>query len=298
MRTQLSRRAIPALLIAAIAVFGLAGTAQAKLTGNYTKFAQCPFSNLEVKKCLFAVTKSGEVVLGSKKVPIVNPVTLQGGAGAANEEGLAKFFAASNGVSLSKTPQPVPGGLAGLVNCKEISNFILRTSCEWTFENGLTGLNSTLELARPASEIVVSENNLAAESGVALKMPVKFHLENPFLGSSCYVGSSGTPVIWNLTTGTTAPPPPNTPITGKAGFVEFLEEGRIAVSKEATLVDNAWSAPGATGCGGFLVELLLNPIINAAAGLPAAAGKNTAILNNELNIASAAAVRKNNAENP
>jgi hypothetical protein len=76
------------------------------------------------------------------------------------------------------------------------------------------------------------------------------------------------------------------------------EEGRIAVSKKAVLVDDAWSAPGATGCGGLLVELIIDPIINSAAGVPAAAGKNTAILKNELNIASAAAVRKNNAENP
>jgi hypothetical protein len=238
------------------------------------------------------------VVLGSKKVPIVNPVTLQGGTAAPNEEGYAAFVAATNGITLSKTPQPVPGGLAGIVNCKEIKDFFLRLSCEVTFENGVTGLNSTLELAKPASEIVVSENNLAAEEGVALKMPIKVHLENPFLGSACYVGSSSNPIIWNLTTGTTAPPGPNKPITGKAGFIEFLEEGRIAVSKEAVLVDNAWAAPGASGCGGFLVELLLNPVINSAAGLPAAAGKNTAILKNELNIASAAAVRKNNAENP
>jgi len=39
------------------------------------------------------------------------------------------------------------------------------------------------------------------------------------------------------------------------------------------LVDNAWAAPGASGCGGFLAELLLNPIVNASPGLPAAAGK-------------------------
>ncbi len=298
MRTRSSKgRAFAALLIAALAVFGLATTAQAKLTGNYVKFGQCPYKNLEVKKCILSVTNSGEVVLGSKKVPIVNPVTLQGGAGK-QVEGNAPFFAASNGITLSKTPQPVPGGLAGIVNCKEIKDFFLRLACEVTFENGLTGLNATLELARPATEIVVSENNLAAEEGVALKLPVKTHLENPFLGSGCYVGSTGSPLTWNLTTGTTAPPAPNKPISGKAGFIEFLEEGSIAVSKEAVLVDNAWSAPGASGCGGFPAELILNPIINAASGLPAAAGKNTAILKNTLNIAAAAAVRLNDAENP
>jgi len=275
----------------------LTASAQAKLTGNYTKFAQCPYPNTEVKKCIYSTTNSGEVVLGSKKVPIVNPVVLQGGYGKA-VEGFAPFFGASNGVTLSKVAQPVPGGLAGLVNCKEISEPFLRFSCELTFENGLTGLNSTLELAKPASEIRISENNLAVEAGVALKLPVKVHLENPFLGSSCYVGSSSTPLKWELTSGETSPPGPNTPIKGSAGELEFLEEGRILETKGAVLVDNAWSAPGASGCGGFLIELLLNPIINAAAGLPAAAGHNTAILKNTVFVASAVAVRKNNEENP
>ena len=56
------------------------------------------------------------------------------------------------------------------------------------------------------------------------------------------------------------------------------------------LVDNAWAAPGVSGCGGFLVELALNPIVNASSGLPSAAGKNTAILNNTIDVTSTAAL--------
>jgi hypothetical protein len=272
--------------------------AQAKLTDNYIKFAECPYSNLEVRKCLYSVTESGEVVLGSKKVPIVNPVTLQGGVGVVGEDEFAQFYQASNAVTLSKSPQPVPGGLAGLVNCKEISNVLLKISCEAALESGVTGASSTLELAGPASGIRVSENHLAGEFETALEIPVKIHLENPFLGSNCYVGSSSSPIIWKLTSGETSPPVPNKPIRGNAGEIEFLEEGRIVESKNATLVDNSWSAPGASGCGGPLVELLLDPVVNASAGLPAAEGKNTAILVNTINVAAAAAVRKNNAENP
>jgi len=302
MSTQSKGRALTALLLTALAALSFAGVAQAKLTGNYTKFVNCPYTNTEVRKCIYNVTESGEVVLGSKKVPIVNPVTLQGGYGEAIEEKegaeFAKFYAATNGITLSKTPQPVPGGLAGIVNCKEIKDFLLRISCEVTFENGLTGLNSTLELAKPASDIRISENNLAGETGTAMQLPLKIHLENPFLGSSCYVGTSAAPVIWNLTSGETNPPAPNTKISGSSGEIEFLEEGRILVAKNNKLVDNAWAAPGVNGCGGFLVELLLNPIINSASGLPAAAGKNTAILKGTLNVASALAVAKNNKENP
>src|ERR1700760_3491862 len=200
----------------AIAVMALPALASAH-TGEFARFNNCPSTNAEVEVCLTSTITSGEVVLGSKKVPIVNPVTLQGGAGTANAEGISKFYGATNGETLTKAPQPVPGGLSGLVNCKEISNWFLRGSCEVVFENGLTGVNSTLELAKPASEIQFSEFALLFQFGTALKLPVKVHLENPLLGSSCYVGSSSSPIWFNLTTGTTAPPAPNKPITGSVG---------------------------------------------------------------------------------
>jgi hypothetical protein len=299
MQKHRARFVCSAMLAVALAALGLVGTAQAKLTGEFTKFAQCPYTNSETRKCIYSLTESGEVVLGSKKVPIVKPVTLQGAIGVVDPETeLAKFYAATNGVTLSKTPQPVPGGLAGLINCKEIKEPFLRFSCELTFENGLTGLNSTLELAKPASDIRLSEFRIAAEEGVGMILPVKVHLENPFLGSSCYVGSSSSPIIWNLTSATTSPPPPNVPISGFGGEGEFLEGGRIVKLNDNKLVDNAWAAPGASGCGGFLVELILNPIINAAAGLPAKAGLNTAILKGDVYSSPVGAVKKNNEENP
>jgi hypothetical protein len=299
MQMQRTKAVATALLAVALIALGLAGTAQAELTGAFTRFAQCPYKNTEVRKCIHSLTESGEVVLGSKKVPIVNPVTLQGGAGPVDEvTEMAKMFAATNGVTLSKTPQPVPGGLAGLVNCKEIKEPILRAACELALETGPTGLNSTLELARPASEVLLSEFRIAAEEGVGLVMPVKVHLENPFLGSNCYVGSEGSPITWNLTSATTSPPPPNTPISGFGGEGEFLEESRIVALKNNKIVDNAWAAPGASGCGGFLVELILDPIINAAAGLPAKAGTNTAILKSTVSSSPAVTVKKNDEENP
>jgi len=249
-------------------------------SGLYSEFNYCPSTNPEVAGCLYSVTNSGEIVLGSKKVPIVNPVVLQGGVGAANETtGAQKFFGATNGVTLSKAAQPVPGGLTGLVNCKEISLGWLRASCEAIFENGLTGVNSTLELAKPASEIKINERNILFSNGVGLSLPVKVHLENPLLGSTCYIGSSSSPMVWNLTTGKTSPPPPNKSISGTIGKTEFVgEDEGILRLNGATFVDNAWAAPGATGCGGFLVEYILDPIINSSVGVPAAAGKNTAIL--------------------
>jgi hypothetical protein len=291
------RRAVgTALLAVALAALGLAGSAQAKLTGNYTKFAQCPYLNTEVKKCLYSTTTSGEVVLGKKKVPIEKPVVLQGGLGAVGEDEFATaFYAASNGITLSKAPQNVPGGLLGIVPDAS-SPFLVKALIKFFLENSLTGVNSTLELAKPASAIRVSETNLAGEIGVALEMPVKVHLENPFLGKNCFVGSESSPIIWKLTSGTTAPPGPNKAITGSAGKLEFLEEGRILELKAAKLVDNSWSAPKAAGCGGIL-SFLVTPIITAQLGTTTA-GNNTAILNNDVFVGNGAAIRKNNTENP
>jgi hypothetical protein len=285
------------LVVVAIVVsaLGLASGASAH-TGIWARFNNCPSTNKEVFKCLQSITNGGKIVLGKKTVPIVNPVTLQGAysQGKEKEEHFyERFFGATNGETLSKTAQPVPGGLSGLVNCKEITLTWLRVSCEGIFENGLTGVNATLELAKPATEIVVSEENLAFGEGLAFQLPVKVHLENPLLGSTCYIGSSSTPIIWNLTTGKTSPPPPNKPISGSPGTLNFLEEGAVTEFVKTNLVDNGWSAPGASGCGGFLVEYILDPIINASVGVPAAAGTNTAALeNNRITVAQAAAVNE------
>ncbi len=297
MRNRRKAMAVAAALAVAVSMFAVTSSASAKLTGEYTRFQFCPFTNAEVKRCLHSVNDGGFVVLGSKKVPIVNPVTLQGGYPVVEEGEFAKFVAATNGVTLSKAAQPVPGGLAGLVNCPEISNFILRALCKATFENGLTGVNSILELARPASEIEISETHLSEAEGVALKLPVKIRLENPFLGSNCYVGSESAPVWWELTSGTTNPPKPNGPITGAPGEIEFIDGGRILKLTGTELVDNAWAAPKTSGCGGIF-SFILDPIVSSSSGLPAAAGTNTAVLENTVHISSALAVKKNNEENP
>lgn len=286
-----------AMLVAILGMLAFAGGASAKLTGEFKQFEFCPYTNPAADRCLKSLTTGGEVVLGSKKVPIVNPVTLQGGYTVPNAETFSSLIAATNGITLSKTPQPVPGGLAGLVNCNEIGIGFIRAACEAVFENGLTGVNSTLELAKPASEIKISESHLAEQIGVALILPLKIRLENPFLGSNCYVGSNSAPVFWNLTTGTTAPPKPNGPISGGIGTIKFLEGGEILRLTGAKLVDNAWAAPAANGCGG-LFSFIIDPIVNSSSGLPAAAGKNTAILVNTIHEATAEGVRFNDESNP
>ncbi len=264
-----------------------AGSAAAKEpTGDFAVFKQCPRFTAGVELCLFSQTIGGEVTLNKQTVPITNTITLQGGVTTNEATEAETFVGALNGETLSKTPEKVPGGLLGLVKCNEIKGEGLlekaaRLACEWTFENAVTGVNAVTELARPASEIGISTSNLVNSEGVALSLPVKVRLENPFLGGECYIGSSAKPITLNLTTGTTSPPAPNKPISGKVGEITFKDKFEFTEITNNTLVDNAFAAPEATGCGGLFAGLI-DPLIDSKIGLPSAAGHNTAIQNNTI----------------
>jgi len=277
--------AVP-LALTATAPTALAVTHHPK--GEFAPFADCPLSNPATIACVLGKTEGGEFVVGKETVPIAKVITLQGGIGASGEKEV--FIGAEDGNTLSKTPQKVPGGLAGLVKCNEISNLIERIACEIVFENGVTGVNATTELAAPASSIGVNENNLIEETGTALSLPVKVHLENPFLGSSCYIGSNAHPVVIELTTGTTSPPPPNKPIKGSIGEPVLGPGGSILTLKNNKLVNNSFAAPGVEGCGGVF-SFLIDPIVDLKLGVPSTAGHNTAILTGTLSLANAEAVK-------
>lgn len=266
-----------AMLVAALTTLAFAGTAAAKLTGEFAKFKFCPYDDPKVDRCLYSVTTDGEVVLGNIRVPVEKEVVLQGGYTEADASTFSTFIAATNGITLSEASQSVPGGLAGIVPDSS-SPPLVKALTEAFFENSLTALTSTLELAKPASAIQISENHLAEQIGVALKLPVKVHLENPFLGESCYVGSSTSPIVWELTTGITKPPKPNEPIKGGVGDTIFLARGEVLRLVDTELVDNAWAAPSATGCGGVLAPLI-NPLVNSQL-MTATAGHNTTRLVN------------------
>jgi hypothetical protein len=302
-------RSLPAALVA---VFVLGSPAGASAhSGMWAAFNYCPVAIPEAHKCQNTDIYGGIATVGKKTVPIVNPVTFQSGYTLTEKDlGIShRRFSygvpATNGVTLSKTPEPVPGGLLGLLPPSSSPPAVRQLSAYYV-EHNLTAVNSTVELAEPPNEIIIDENTLLTEEGLATQMKVKLHLENPFLGSSCYIGSNSSPLIWNLTTGRTAGlwedsfnnepwearsiPLPNRPIAGTSGSAFITEETYIAGLTGAEVVDNGWSAPAATGCGGALAPLV-DPIIDAATGLPAPAGENTIRLKFNLSIATSVAVR-------
>lgn len=258
-------------------------------TGDFARFNQCPRFTAGVNLCFYSNVYGGKVTLNKQTVPInadkKHEIVLQGGIIQEEEPPFKEsFVGALNGETLSKTPQNVPAGLTGLVNCTEIKGEgllkilaeLAKATCKEVFENKVTGVQAVTELARPASEIQISKRNLLAEEGVALALPVKIKLENPLLGSECYIGSSTTPVMLNLTTGETHPNPPNTGIHGYVGVIAEKDEFEFIEIPKNLLVNNEFSAPGATGCGGIF-SIFLDPIINSKIGLPSVDGKNTVI---------------------
>jgi hypothetical protein len=280
--TNSSRRFVMVAALVALAALGMASSAMAEPKGEFAVFKQCPIGTEGLKGCVVSRTESGEIKIGSTAVPIVATQTLQGGFGEPNAEGSQPFYGAKNGETFSKTAQKVPGGLLDFVKCNEIKNIIVKIACEAVFENGLTGVNAVTELAKPASDIYFNEGVLELEAPFppyppALTLPVKIKLENPLFGSECYIGSNSEPIELSLTTGATSPPAPNKSIHGKLGELTSKSEGEILVIKHNTLVGNAFAVGKAHGCGLLGV---LDGLIESKLGLPSAAGKNTAILNN------------------
>ncbi len=270
MRTSKVGSVLSAIVSAALVVLLVPTTALAgKPKGEYAVFNDCPLATAGVTECVYAQFSSGELALGSLRVPIAHTITLQGGlivVGASET-----FVNPTEGQTLSPTAQEVPGGLIGLPGHGSES----------------TAFSIAMELA---GSVALSRVNLAGETGTALKLPVRVHLKNVFLGEVCYIGSATAPVVLNLTTGATSPPKPNLPIHGTAGEAESKEGGNLLVYKNDSLVDNSFSSPTPKGCGG-IQESLIVPVLDSKYGWPASSGHDTAILTGTSKFASAEAVK-------
>lgn len=250
-----------AVVAGALAAFAmLSPAAQAKKPDpGYEQFAGCPSpftENAKIVTCLRSEITGGNFKMGNKNVPIEKTMVLTGGV-----ENEFKGFAFNSEGGLSKVKQKVPGGIIGLTGLTWLAEFL-----------GIEALTlyATTELA---GQVQILNN------GAQVTLPIKVHLENStgVLGSSCYVGSNSNPITLHLTTGTTSPPGPNTPISGHEPTFSFEPVREIFKGTGGLYVDNAFSAPGASGCVltlfGF-IPISLNGLVNLQSGLPAAAGTN------------------------
>lgn len=272
---------------ATVAGLGLAGSASAAgPTAPFTAFDKCPYTNTAVQSCLRTSVTSGSFKLGNAAVPINTSILLQGGFSRTGDgPNDFKFYDAVGAKTLQEVPLDVPGGLLGLVIPSEITSIPILGPLFTAAVNSVNGVTATAQKVGP---IGFSFDNFNSGAGPAVSLPIRVHLENPFLGAKCYIGSADNPVTLNLTTGTTSPAAPNTPITGSSGTISFTDYG--LESTGASLVDNAFGAPGASECGPFGFRWAVTPIVNLKEGLPASPGKNTAIMTGDLKLADASQV--------
>ncbi len=267
MRPSTQRRWL-ALACAAIACLALAGASSAGAEINkgkinkedFLRFINCPTS--EGKICTYGETLSGEFKMGSKSVPITNPTILQGGFEAEGFGAYPLIPPRFGALTLSKTPQPVPGGLTGL--SEEVGGPVYATA-------ELAGI----PMLKPTA--------LGFGEGKAIELPIKVHLENELLGPNCYIGSDAEPVVIALWDGTTEPPAGIEPMQGAIGTIKAMDKNKIAEFEGNKLVGNTFEAPAAKNCGtSALTEPVITALVNTAEGLPSAPGKNVAVLEGNL----------------
>lgn len=246
-----------AAVFAVAAMFAAAAQAKTPAPG-YEQFAGCP-SKEEVPTiatCITTTIVGGHFHMGNKEVPIENPMTLSGGLVSG---GTQLVFNSKGG--LTPVKQKVPGGVIGL------------TGLTWLFEF----LGSEALTLYAVTELAGTPGSPLANP---VTLPIKVHLINGVLGNNCYVGSNSSPINLALTFGTTSPPPPNEPISGKSPTLKNDSVTHILHLKEGVLVDNSFAAPGANGCVltlfGF-IPISINGLVNSASGLPAAAGTNETV---------------------
>lgn len=251
---------------ALIALAALAPSALAKTPApGYERFAGCPSSdeNPIVEACTRSVVKSGHLQMGSKDVPITNPIVLSGGIDGDLE---GPLFANSKG-GLTPVKQLVPGGVIGLTGLDWLVNFL-----------GIEALKLYAVTELAGAPVLTSEE---------LTLPIRAHLINPVLGNNCYVGSFSNPIVLKLTTLTTNPPAPNKPISGTPPTPGFDASTGVFTLSNGTFVDNSFAAPGASGCVltlfGF-IPVSINGLVNSQSGLPAAAGTNETVQNFDLEV--------------
>ncbi len=231
-----------------------AGSATAATTAN---FSDCPRSAPDIASCVNVQSTSGSMTIKGFTVPIGTSFELRGAfVFDASDPSGTRFIPPVGKTGIFAKPVQVPGGLLGI-----------------DFPIPGNAVTATVQLAGPTSAIKVDANTFT------VSMPVKLALTNPIIGPGCQIGSTSSPVRLNMIVGTTAPPAPNRPITGRVGTFDFSNPAYIAV-RGNTNVDNSFSVPGASNCGIGLG--LINSIVNAKLKLPSAGGNNTLIINNDI----------------
>jgi len=238
-------RAVVAAVVAAMAFMVGAGVAQAAFPDQ----TGCTSGSF----CVDVQNRSGNFNIKGFNVPLHESLEIRGML-VPNGTEIPDFVPPAGTNGFFARPERVPGGLLGI---------------EWIPGTSVLAIT---ELAGPSSAIKIEPNTSR------LRVPIKVRLENLLIGMNCHIGTNSRPINLDLITGTTSPPAPNRPITGRRGTFAPIPGGFSFLGN--TNVENSFAVPGATECG--LGLGLINSLVNLKLGLPSAAGNNSITLNNDV----------------
>ena len=217
---------------------------------GFDEFFGCPEPPAIIDHCVVSRLGPIELELGDLRMTIDRPVLQNGGV--------------------------PPGSPAPFVFNERGGLFAPRVPLHVRRHGHLRGFTGELRLA----------GTVVAAVPLGSRIPVKIAVQGPGLGKGCSIGSDDDPIVLDVTSGTTSPPPPNQPITGRPpGFGPHPTDPGKQVVTDGVMVDNAFAAPGAHGCvfhrrgrGHGRRSHPANFTINRIAGLPSAPGTNTATI--------------------
>lgn len=216
MRTRYRKILVAAgTALASLAILASAADA-ATPAPPYEDFAGCP-STAEapfVGDCVKYDFTGGQISLGNREIPVTNPIVLRG----AIEQETSNFLFNSEG-GIIPVRERVPGGLVGFTGYTWLDEALGKSE--------LLNLYATVELAGEPQNAI----------NPPMTLPVKVHLENPFLGNDCYVGSTENPITLDLTTVR----PPNE-------LEPEAERPEVLTATDGLFADSAYSVPAASGC--------------------------------------------------
>ncbi|MFD4628274.1 hypothetical protein ACFVYR_00010 [Streptomyces sp. NPDC058284] len=265
--------------LGAFASMGTATAAVAAPNGEWAPFTRCPVDApamlaadglVKTPQCVVSTSPNGSIKLGRTTVP-TGKTNLQMGV-VQNSDGTSSVVAPSGGALVADSAT-VPGGLLGLMCPSNIP--AITDICKQLSNSTLNKITATVESVGAPYDFDQTGGIVTDKPIVAI--PVRIHLENPFLGAKCYIGTAAKPVVLR---------PKNLQFP-EFGMSFFRGDGTADDEGEMSRVnltgaaqnDSTFAVPGASGCGLGLLGLI-DAAVNAKTGLPSAAGNNSLTLNN------------------
>ncbi|GLF98378.1 hypothetical protein [Streptomyces yaizuensis] len=255
----------------------LAGPTGDRLNGHWSPFGRCPVDapamlaadgEETIASCVSSTSPAGSITLG-RTTARTGATDLQFGVVQNTTTGEFTVVPPPGG-AISGAPTEIPGGLLGLMCPGGIP--VVSDICRLLTDNSLNRVTATVESAGAPTGF-----DLGAGLGTGrpiVTLPVRVRLQNPFLGSQCYIGSAADPIRLRPAN-TTAPAFAVQRFQGDGTPDDEGDMLRFALTGN-TQGDSTFAVPRAQGCG---LLGILNGAIDLKTGLPSAAGRNSLVLN-------------------